>query len=62
MRAETGPIAIGTQLRWVLSGPTCKFDTDTSAVIVVITHTLRIDSQEVKNDEDMDQTLQQSGI
>ena len=59
VRGETGPIVIGTHLGWVLSGPTCSSDEGASAVIVITTHTLRIDSQEVKADEGMDLTLQQ---
>ena len=56
---ETGPIAIGTHLGWVLSGPTCNADKGASAVNVITTHTLRIDSRNVKADEGMDLTLQQ---
>lgn len=56
MHGETGPIAIGTHLGWVLSGPTCTVDEDASAINVI---TLRIDSQEAQTDTGMDQTLQQ---
>jgi len=59
VRRESGPIAIGTHLGWVLSSPTCIPDNWTSAVNVITAHTLKIDSQEVKTDEGMDVTLQQ---
>lgn len=62
LRGETGPIAIGTYLEWVLSGPTCSADKDTFAVIVIMVYTLRIDFQEMKTDEGMDVTQQGSGV
>ena len=61
MRGERGPTAISTHLGWVLSGPTHCLDSCTSAVNVITSHTLKIDSQEVQSqtDEGMDVTLQQ---
>ena len=61
VRGDSGPDAICTHLGWVLSGPTHCLDQCTSAVNVITTHTLRIDSQKVQSqtDEWMDVTLQQ---
>ena len=59
VRGESGPTAVGTIFRWVLSGPTCGPDRCTSAVNVITAHTLKIDSQDVKADDEMDVTLQQ---
>ena len=61
VRGDRGPTAISTCLGWVLSGPTHCLDSCTSAVNVITSHTLKIDSQEVQSqtDEGMDVTLQQ---
>ena len=49
VHGETGPIAIGTHLRWMLSGPTCCADEGASAINVITAHTLRIDSHECES-------------
>ena len=61
VRGDNGPTAICTHLGWVLSGPTYCPDQRTSAVNVITTHTLKIDSQEAQSqtDEGLDVTLQQ---
>ena len=61
VRGDSGPTAICTRLGWVLSGPTHCPDQRTSAVNVITTHTLKIDSQEAQSqtDEGLDVTLQQ---
>ncbi len=47
LRGESGPIAIHTELGWVLSGPVQLPELHQSSVSLVTTHTLRVDSQQL---------------
>ena len=58
VRRETGPIATGTHLRMVLSGPTCSATKGASAVSVITAHIMRIDFQEVHTDEGKELSLE----
>lgn len=61
VQGDSGPTTISTRLGWVLSGLTHCLDKCTSAVNVITSHTLKIDSRQVQSltDEEMDATLQQ---
>ena len=55
-RGRSGPIAIHTRLGWILSGPVTFTEPGQSSISLIMTHTLRVDANELT--ETLDNTLQ----
>ena len=55
-RGNTGPVAIGTKLGWVLSGPGPSMPTQLSATNLITTHILTVGARPL-NDYDLNETL-----
>ena len=56
LRGSSGPIAIDTGLGWVLSGPVSLLAQEQAVAGLVVTHTLRVDSQ-LQEEETLDSRL-----
>ena len=55
-RGNTGPVAIGAKLGWVLSGPGLSMPTQLSATNLITTHILTVGARPL-NDYDLNETL-----
>ncbi|MBA4719445.1 MAG: hypothetical protein HRO68_10275 [Nitrosopumilus sp.] len=56
-RGESGPVAMETKLGWVLSGPVPGMKQDQLAVSLVSTHTLKVDTNDVSTESNLNDTL-----